>query len=133
MVLCICLDNRNGISFNRRRQSADRLIYERILSLAEGKTVWIRPYSAQKFPSDRVNVTDDFSKISDSDAWCFAEDDSLIPLLERFDQLIVYRWNRDYPYDVVFPQACLDMYRLSKTTDFPGNSHDSITEELYVK
>jgi len=33
----------------------------------------------------------------------------------------------------VFPQACLDMYRLSKTTDFPGNSHDSITEELYVK
>lgn len=133
MVLCICLDNRNGISFNNRRQSADRKVYERILSLADGATVWIRPYSMQKFPLDRVKVTDDFADITEPNAWCFAEDGSILPLLERFDQLRIYRWNRDYPYDVVFPQHCLDMYRLSKITDFPGNSHNNITEELYVK
>lgn len=133
MVLCICLDNRNGISFNHRRQSADRLVYERILSLAGEGNLWIRPYSVQKFPSDRVKITDDFSTITDEAAWCFAEDDSILPLLERFDRLMVYRWNRDYPYDVVFPQCCLDMYQLSDTCDFPGNSHDNITEELYLK
>lgn len=133
MVLCICLDNRNGVSFNHRRQSADRLVYERILSLTGEKTLWIRPYSKTKFPADRVTLTDDFSSITDPDAWCFAEDPSALKMLEHFDKLVVYRWNRVYPSDVVFPENDLAMYRLSNTSDFPGNSHDRITEEMYVK
>jgi len=133
MVLLICLDNRNGISFHQRRQSADRCVYEKILALTGERPLWIRPYSEKKFPKDRVSVVADFSGVSDPDAWCFAEDDSFLPILDRFDRVIVYRWNRDYPSDVVFPKNCLDMYRISATTDFPGNSHKVITQEVYDK
>lgn len=133
MVLLICLDNRNGISFNRRRQSADRCVYERILDIAGENKIWVRPYSEGKFPADRITVTDEFSNIADTDGWCFAEDETIIPLLDCFEKIVVYRWNRDYPSDVVFPGEYLNMYRKVFVQDFPGNSHDVITEEWYMK
>lgn len=133
MVLLICLDNHNGISFNHRRQSADRCVYERILTRIGQNTLWVRPYSEKKFPADRITIVDAFSQVSDPDAWCFAEDGTALAMLEQFEKIIVYRWNRDYPSDVVFPQVCLDMYRLTDVAEFPGNSHDIIKEELYLK
>lgn len=133
MVLFMCLDNQNGISFNHRRQSADRCIYERILNRIEKNTLWVRNCSRVKFPADRITVVAQFEHVTDPDAWCFAEDDSVLAILEQFETIIVYRWNRDYPSDVVFPQSCLDMYQLSASVTFKGNSHDMITEELYRK
>ena len=42
----------------------------------------------------------------------------------------MYKWNRKYPSDVTFPVAMLDNYQLENVSEFEGNSHDKITEEI---
>ena len=45
MKVIITLDDKNGMMFNNRRQSRDRAVTEHILALAEGKTLWVSPYT----------------------------------------------------------------------------------------
>ena len=54
------------------------------------------------------------------------------PIADRITGLMIYRWNRDYPADLMFPMALPDdRWRLRSKEDFAGNSHDCITEEIY--
>lgn len=46
------------------------------------------------------------------------------------EELVLYRWNRSYPGDVTFPWP-LTGWKLVETADFPGTSHEKITEEVY--
>ena len=39
MVLIVCVDDHNGMMFNHRRQSQDRILRGDILELTEGKIV----------------------------------------------------------------------------------------------
>ena len=49
---------------------------------------------------------------------------------EGAEELVLYRWNRSYPGDVTFPWP-LTGWKLVETADFPGTSHEKITEEVY--
>ena len=46
---------------------------------------------------------------------------------------ILYRWNRDYPGDerFCFPGG-EEIWQLDRWEDFPGFSHEKITEEIYI-
>ena len=49
MILIVCVDDHNGMMFNHRRQSQDRILRGDILELAEGKILWMDAYSKKQF------------------------------------------------------------------------------------
>ena len=58
MILILCLDDKNGMAFNRRRQSQDALAREKLLSLTAGAPLWMNAYSAKQF-GDAHGITVD--------------------------------------------------------------------------
>ena len=133
MKLIFCLDDRCGMMFNGRRQSQDRILRERILSMTEGRKLFMSKYSAKQFPDDaKIKVNDNYQKRAKSEDFCFVED---IPFsLDNVEEIIIYRWNRHYPSDTRFEiDLAAQGYLLYSTEDFEGSSHDKITEEKYKK
>lgn len=128
--MIFCLDDKNGLMFNGRRQSSDRAVTERIMEYAAGKRLLIDNYSAKLLPG---------AQVYDGQLWgedvVFAETGELIgQCMELADKLILYKWNRVYPRDVcVSMEQITATWRLRSSVSFPGNSHDLITEEVYVR
>ena len=52
MTGIVCLDQEDGLLFNGRRQSRDRVVTKKILSMTEGKPLWMSAYSRRIFPED---------------------------------------------------------------------------------
>ena len=136
MKLIVCVDRNNGLSFNHRRQSRDRLLRQRILALAGARTLWMDRYSAALFGAEldghTVRVEEDFLAQAAPGDFCFLEDRSPRPTAERIERLILFRWNRVSPADLSF-DLDLSGWRLAESGDFPGSSHDRITQEVYVR
>ena len=65
--------------------------------------------------------------------YCFVENVDINELQDNISKIYVYKWNRKYPSDVTFPVAMLDNYQLENVSEFEGNSHDKITEEIYIR
>ena len=128
MTLYVCLDDKNGMLFNNRRQSRDRVVLEDIrASVPEILTI------------------DSFSEkfITDAGIPCalgepvpgvhfFLENRSASDLLPMAERIVVYRWNRVYPSDFRF-DGDLSGFTLESTVEFPGSSHEKITKEVYVR
>ena len=49
MYIIICLDDNNGLAFNHRRQSQDRIVAEDIRKTVGEKKLWITDYSRKLF------------------------------------------------------------------------------------
>ena len=49
MKIIVCVDNQNGMMFNHRRQSQDRVLRKRIMELTGGKKLWMNAYSQKQF------------------------------------------------------------------------------------
>ena len=130
MTLIVCLDDRDGMLFLKRRQSQDRLLRRRVLLLTESNILWMNAYSARQFTEPAPNI-----RVSETplqmEGFCFAEDVELSDA--KPEKLIIYRWNRHYPADVTFPRRLLEGMTLESRTDFPGSSHEVITEEVYSR
>lgn len=128
MTLMVCLDDRNGLLFNKRRQSRDKALIEDALAFVKDERITTDSYTAQLFPEDAVDVSEE----PFSGSVCFAERGDFLAFRSSVNQLVVYRWNRNYPADTYFP---LDEYigsmKMVETSEFPGNSHDKITREVY--
>lgn len=124
MIGIVCIDLRNGLSFNGRRTSRDRIVIQDILSYAEDKTIWVLPYSLMLFPEGTVKVWNDQSVVEEDD-YFFIELE--MPNL-YFSQLIVYRWDKRYPFD---EKVDLSKYRFVIQEELEGNSHEVITREVY--
>lgn len=50
----------------------------------------------------------------------------------QVDSVILYKWNRVYPADQYFAMD-LSGWKLVETVEFPGSSHEKITEERYER
>ena len=131
MHIIICLDDKNGIRFNGRRQSKDSILCDRILEITKGSALWMNAYSAKLFPSERVNVDENFLERAGDGAYCFAESNDFLRCFDSIEKVILYRWNRVYPSDVKINMSFLEGKQLVSTSEFKGNSHDRITEERY--
>lgn len=133
MKLILCVDKNRGMMFNRRRQSQDRFLRERILQFTAGSKLWMSVYSAKQFSGGETFIADDnyASKAAEED-FCFVED-GVLPM-ERCRYLVLYHWNRKYQADRFFEHdlKAEGFQRISKA-DFSGHSHEKITEEIYVK
>ena len=54
------------------------------------------------------------------------------PQVKEIEKVILYHWNRDYPADTYFDLDLTD-WKITRTEEFPGFSHDKITEEVYCR
>lgn len=135
MIIALCVDDRYGMLFNRRRQSKDRLLRERLLERARGRKLWMNAYSAKQFSPlpENACVREDYLQAAGPEDLCFVEAADCTESLQQCRQLILYCWNRRYPADVYFPAEELDRWMLVGTEDFEGSSHDQITEKIYEK
>lgn len=138
MILAICLDNNGGMAFCGRRQSRDRVQRQALLERCRGKQLWMNSVSAALFdgPGEQaaITVAEDFLERCGPGEVCFVEDRDIAPWAEAAEAIIVYRWNRDYPATV---RCTVDLtgapWRLTGRREFPGSSHETITEEVYER
>ncbi len=129
MILALCADNAFGMAFHGRRQSKDSAVRQRLLELSGG-ALRMSAYSARQFEGT-VYAADDYLSAARPEDWCFVENADFLPFADEIEQLVIFRWNRDYPADLhfTFPGPWV----LETVEDFPGTSHEIITQEVYRK
>lgn len=134
MVLITCIDDKNGMMFNKRRQSKDSAVRADILAEAGGNALWMNSYSAKQFeePAENITVDEAFLDKAATGEFCFLEGEGASSAKDRIEKLIVYKWNRLYPSDVKF-DIDLSGWKLESTAEFAGSSHEKITKEVYIK
>ena len=59
MHIVICLDDRNGMLFNGRRLSSDKIVCHRILDNVQGR-LWMNACSAKLFEGEQICVDTSF-------------------------------------------------------------------------
>ena len=157
MTGIVCLDQEDGLLFNGRRQSRDRVVTEKILSMTKGKPLWMSAYSRRIFPEDApVCVAEDLmgklaepaesarkaaeqAESAQKESWqqpgkasfCLIEE-AVDLENETIDEWLVFRWKRVYPADVFlkFPE---DSWEKELIETFAGYSHEEIDLERYRK
>ena len=131
MKIVVCLDKSGGMSLCRRRQSQDRVLREKLLSLVGDGRLLLNAYSARQFEStDKLTVSEDFWNQAGEHDFCFFEN-TAIPT-DAADEWYLFFWNRDYPADCYFEvDLCKDGFQKIKTEHFVGSSHKKITLEVY--
>ncbi len=132
MKVIICIDDNKGMLFNKRRQSRDDKVLENIVSLTN--EVWIDSFSEKLFEgmNIKVNVDSMFLIKACTGEFCFIENQKLLPYVDDIEQLIIYKWNRSYPSDFKL-DLDLNEWKLVEAVDFAGNSHETITREIYSR
>ena len=130
MTVFVCVDDENGMLFNRRRQSRDRVLIEDVLRTAGGAPLWVSPYSAPLFAEADPAV---HTAEQPPEEACFVEVPPLAPWLARIQTLIVYRWNRLYPADRRLDIDPAQGFSLRETSEFAGSSHEKITKEVWSR
>ncbi|MDO5418331.1 MAG: ribonuclease Z [Lachnospiraceae bacterium] len=139
MRLIVCIDEKDGIRFNHRRQSRDKVLLEDVLELAGGSRLWMNAYSAGLFWQYglerplKEQVCEDFLMRAEAGDYCFVEQGGFEDCLDEAEQVILYGWNRHYPADVHFDRSRLAGWKLEETREFAGSSHEKITREVYVR
>ena len=137
MKVIVCVDDRLGMTFNRRRQSRDRILCEDVISdLPEGQGLYVSEYSRIlfDFAEDRLICCEDFLDSAGEGDVCFVENRALTPYVSKIRSLVIYRWNRHYPSDTAFDiDLCEDGFKLISTSEFAGSSHEKITKETYIR
>ncbi len=143
MILIVCVDDNKGMMFNHRRQSQDRVLRRHILDLVGNARLWMNEYSAKMFEKDGseqvqkcLQVDEDFLKKAAEGEYCFVESGScsgdMFPDTTHVETVVLYKWNRVYPADQYFTMD-LSGWKLAETAEFPGSSHEKITEERYER
>lgn len=134
MKLIVCLDDSNGMAFHNRRQSMDCVLRDRIVALVGENVFRMNGYSEKQFTTkpSKTFVSEDFLDIASADDYCLVETCDLTHYLERVSEVVIFRWNRRYPADLYFPIEVLSAgFQKVSVTEFVGNSHDKITQEVY--
>lgn len=134
MIVILCLDDKNGMMFNNRRQGRDKSVIQDILKLINGKQLFVNSYSKSLFQDFDIDIISDnnfLNNVGKGD-YCFVEDNNLQEFSDKIEKIIVYRWNRVYPSDLKL-EIPIQNWNLADSFEFSGNSHDKITREVYTK
>ena len=135
MTVIVCVDDKLGMAFGHRRQSADAQLRRRILEYCKGRPLWVNPYTAKQFEDESGNIVVDpdfLEKAGDQD-YCFVETEDLLPW-QNISALVLIRWNRTYPADTFLKiPGNISDWNISVIDEFPGTSHKRITMELWRK
>ena len=132
MKVIVCIDDGNGMLFNKRRQSRDRVLTETLLNMVGDENLYIAPFSALLFENANKEVIIDDNCLDKATAneYCFIENKKLAPYKDKITSLIVYKWNRRYPTDFRL-DLDISKFEMVEVTEFAGYSHEKITREIY--
>ena len=130
MKLIVCLDDRCGMTFLKKRQSRDRVQISDMKALLAGATLAVSPYTESMLRDSGISLKVYENPAKSGEDYCFVENTEL-PCVSDIDGVIIYRWGRHYPSDVKFT---LDISGLvpEDITEFAGSSHEKITREIYT-
>ncbi len=131
MKIAVCVDDNMGMLFNSRRQSRDRELIKDFVETAKNNSIYIKPFSKVLFEEYKVIIDDNMLNNTQENDFCFLENESILPYIDKVNELIIYRWNRNYPYDFCFEMP--ENFSLKESTEFKGSSHEKITKEIYIK
>lgn len=136
MTVFLCTDERGGMIFMNRRVSSDKILTKDIEKSVGDGVLYISDFSEFLFENSDISVMSvpNPLDLAGENDFVFVENFSLKESVERIDKLIIYNWNRKYPFDFSLDINPLkEGFTLSKKYDFKGKSHDKITKEIYVK
>lgn len=132
MTVYVCLDDRNGMLFNNRRQSRDVAVLADIQASIPGPLT-IDPFSEKLIQNARIPYVPAPEDPS-PDAHFFLENRAAGEIVPLASEVVIYRWNRHYPADTRWDVELADYgFALRETSEFPGKSHEKITKEVYAK
>ena len=133
MKLIVCLDENDGMTFNNRRQSKDRVVGERIKEIVgSDKKIYISPKTENLFNEYGLDyiADEDYLKLASNNDYCFCEFE--LPEEKDVDEIIVFRWARNYPRSTSFTYD-LDKWNAGIIEVIAGNSHEEIYIEPYTR
>ena len=135
MKLFVCLDEFGGMTFNKRRQSSDRIIRSDMLNMAEGKKIFVNSYSAKQFTeeeSSQIQIDEDCLQNAGENDFVFVENIKVADYISKIEQIVVYRWQRRYPADFFFDiDITSEEWELCMQEELKGYSHECILKESY--
>lgn len=136
MIICMVVDDRNGILHKQRRLSQDRELRKDILREVGDKVLWMNTYSARQFEhplAPEIRIDENFLEKAGAGEYCFVENVHLMDYLDEIEKIILYKWNRTYPSDMQmdFHPSELDL-QMERSVDFAGVAHPKITKEVWV-
>ena len=134
MTVFVCVEDRGGMLFMKRRLSKDRELLSDVEKTVGDGILYISDFSEALFSESDISVmsvSNPLESAGDGD-FVFIENLALSESLSKIKKLVIYKWNRKYPFDFsidITPDKC--GFRLKESCDFKGHSHDKITKELY--
>lgn len=134
MNIIVCVEDNNGMMFNKRRVSQDVEVRNDIYKNLYGKTLIMNSYSFKMFEKDGSNANikvDENLPIDDNMNFQFIENVKLSKFEQKIDNLVVYYWNRKYPNDFKF-DIDISKWKLVSEVEFVGKSHEKITKKVFI-
>ena len=135
MTLYVCLDDKNGMLFNHRRQSRDAAVLQDIqASIPEVLT--IDPFSEKLIKSAGIPyvLAPEEAVSPEENVHFFLENREPSELACLASSIVLYRWNRHYPADMHWNVDLAELgFALTGCWEFPGKSHETITKEVYTR
>lgn len=136
MKIILALDDNNGMMFNKRRQSQDAAVREKIKELTKDGKLWMNDYSGRQFADMELDfyADEDFLSKAGPGEYCFVENMGILAVAGRVEEFIIFRWNRKYPGDF-YPDLLPweHGFTCSGSEEFQGRSHEKITMEVWSK
>lgn len=129
----MCLDDKNGMLFNKRRQSSDSVLRQKVLEIIGDNKLFMSEYTKKQFTEQNKNIVvdDNFLNLADIGDYAFIENADIKDKINYVEKILIFRWNRVYPSDVKFDTELLKSFKIVNSFDFKGNSHDKIGVEVY--
>ena len=134
MTVIVCVCDGGGMLFGKRRVSRDKTVTEDIVNITADGVLFVSEYTAGLFadsPASVIAVSEPLESAQDGD-FAFIEERGLYEYRELIDELIIYRWNRKYLFELkldIDPER--EGMTLVDSVDFKGNSHEKITREIW--
>lgn len=136
MIIIACTDDNQGMLFNHRRQSQDRVQRQRMLQRTGGAKLWVDTYTAGLFSAEsreQLEIDDQCLEYAADGEFCFVEKENPGTVEEKD------REDHSVPggtgcilADVHFP-IDFSGWKLVQAEEFAGSSHEKITEEIYER
>ena len=134
MTAIVCVSDGGGMLFCKRRLSKDKNVTNDIVRMSGGGVLFVSEYSEPLFSESDASiiaVSNPLSSAADGD-FAFVEDVSLAEYKDKITELVIYRWNRKYPFDKsidINPER--EGMALCEISEFAGKSHEKITREIW--
>ena len=136
MTVFVCIDDRGGMLFGNKRQSRDSILLSDMANTVGEGLLYISDFSESliaRSDMSAVCVPYPLDTAGEGD-FVFNECFHIKNHTGRINRLVIYKWNRRYPYDFALDiDPVTEGFSLKESYDFVGSSHDKITKEIYEK